>query len=386
MFINQTTQLRMRLVGLLILVSTVTGCSLFGSDDDRNKPMPLADFKPTVSAQIAWRAPVGSGVVFGLSPTVVGDSVFAASSDGVVTKVDLATGAVQWKMTVAKKLAAGAGSDGKTTAVATPEGEIIALDEAGAIKWTSRATSDVSVQPWVGLGVVVVRSGDYRIQAFNAANGERIWSVQRPGPSLALRVAQRMIAVEGLVITGLPGGRLMAIEPLAGSIVWEGIVAAPRGSSELERVNDVVGSPVVLGDFLCAVSFQGRISCFNISQGGRSIWAKDFSSSTGMAIDPKHAYSPDARDNVAAFATADGAKVWRQDGLRNRRLTAPATTGQYVVVGDFEGYAHVLSADSGEFAARLALTGGAIHAQAQTTSRGVLLQTGDSSLVMIELK
>jgi outer membrane protein assembly factor BamB len=178
----------------------------------------------------------------------------------------------------------------------------------------------------------------------------------------------------------------MAIEPLAGSVVWEGIVAAPRGSSELERVNDVVGSPLALGDFLCAVSYQGRISCFNISQGGRVIWAQDFSSSTGMAIDAKHAYSPDARDNVAAFATADGAKVWRQDGLRNRRLTAPATTGQYVVLGDFEGYAHVLSANSGEFAARLALSGGAMYAQAQTTSRGVLLQTGDSSLVMIELK
>ncbi len=386
MSLNQSTLLRIRLVGLLIAVSTVTGCSLFGSDDNRNKPTPLADFKPSVSAQIVWRTPVGSNVAFGLSPTVVGDSIFAASADGVVTKVDLATGAVQWKMTVAKKLSAGAGSDGKTTAVATPEGEIIALDDAGAIKWTSRATSDVSVQPWVGLGVVVVRSGDYRIQAFNAANGERIWSVQRPGPSLALRVAQQMISVEGLVITGLPGGRLMAIEPLAGSVVWEGIVAAPRGSSELERVNDVVGSPVVLGDFLCAVSYQGRISCFNISQGGRVIWAQDFSSSAGMAIDAKNTYSPDARDNVAAFATADGAKVWRQDGLRNRRVTAPASTGQYVVVGDFEGYAHVLSASSGEFAARLALSGGAMFAQAQTTSRGVLLQTGDSSLVMIELK
>ncbi|MDP4589826.1 MAG: PQQ-binding-like beta-propeller repeat protein, partial [Burkholderiaceae bacterium] len=149
MALKQSNFLRMRFACLFMAVLTISGCSLFGSDDDRNKPMPLADFKPTVSAQIAWRAPVGSSVAFGLSPTVVGDSIFAASADGVVTKVDLVTGNVQWKMTVAKILSAGAGSDGKTTAVATPEGDIIALDEAGAVKWTARASSDVSVQPWV---------------------------------------------------------------------------------------------------------------------------------------------------------------------------------------------------------------------------------------------
>lgn len=382
---KQVIALRLRGLGALMLLALLSGCSMFGSDDNRNKPLPLVDFKPTVSAKVAWRTPVGTSVSFGLSPTVVADSVYAASADGSVVKVDLATGAVQWKTSVAKKLSAGAGSDGQTTAVATPEGEIIALDAQGAIKWKSNATSDVSVQPWVGLGVVVVRSGDYRIQAFNAANGERIWSVQRPGPALALRVGQQMTAVEGLVLTGLPGGKLMAIEPLAGGVVWEGLVAAPRGSSELERVNDVVGAPVVLGNLLCAVSYQGRIACFNIAQGGQLLWAKDFSSSKGMAIDPKHVYSPDARDNVAAFTTQEGNKVWRQDGLRNRGLTAPATTGRHVVVGDFEGYAHVLSAETGDFAARLALSGGAMLAPAQNTSRGVLLQTGDSSLVMIEL-
>ena len=180
MALKQSNYLRMRFACLLMAVLTISGCSLFGSDDDRNKPMPLAEFKPTVSAQIAWRAPVGSSVAFGLSPTVVGDSIFAASADGVVTKVDLATGNVQWKMTVAKILSAGAGSDGKTTAVATPEGDIIALDEAGAVKWTARASSDVIVQPWVGLGVVVVRSGDYRIQAFNAANGFGVCNDQAP--------------------------------------------------------------------------------------------------------------------------------------------------------------------------------------------------------------
>lgn len=102
------------------------------------------------------------------------------------------------------QLSAGVGSDGVTTAVVARDGTVIALDETGEVKWRAKATSDVSIPPIVGFGVVVVRSGDYRIQAFNAQNGERVWSIQRPGPSLALRAASRMILAEGLIITAIP--------------------------------------------------------------------------------------------------------------------------------------------------------------------------------------
>ncbi|MCH3719238.1 PQQ-binding-like beta-propeller repeat protein, partial [Campylobacter lari] len=81
-----------------------------------------------------------------------------------------------------------------------------------------------------------VRSGDYRIQAFDANNGERLWSVQRPGPALALRSAAQMVLAEGLVITGLPGGKMMAIASDSGNVQWEGTVATPRGASDLERL------------------------------------------------------------------------------------------------------------------------------------------------------
>ena len=69
--------------------------------------------------------------------------------------------------------------------------------------------------------------------------------------------------------------------------------------------------------------------------------------------------------------------------MRNRRLSGPAANGQAVVVGDLEGYAHFLSPDDGRLVARLALGGGPIQAPLQTTLHGVLVQLGDSSLVML---
>lgn len=35
----------------------------------------------------------------------------------------------------------------------------------------------------------------------------------------------------------------------------------PRGASDLERLTDVVGSPQIAGNLLCAVAYQGRIVC-----------------------------------------------------------------------------------------------------------------------------
>lgn len=373
-----------RALGAVVLSSVLVGCSLFDSDD-RNEPTPLTSFPQKIDATIGWRAPVGSGSSYGFAPAVVGNSVYAASTNGHVARIDLSSGATAWNVQVKDKLSAGVGADDGTVAVVTTEAEVIAFDTNGTEKWRAKASSEVNHTPWVGKGVVVVRAGDYRVQAFNAENGERIWNLQRPGPALALRAPARMAFTEDLIITGMPGGRLLAIEPATGAAVWEGIVAAPRGASDLERVNDVVGVPTVEGDFMCAVTYQGRVTCFNIQEGGSTVWAKNFSSVVGLAVDAQHVYAPDARDTVTAFSLKDGEVVWRQGALRNRKVTEPAVLGNAVVLGDFEGFVHVLATDNGAFMARVTVGGGAMRSPVISTPQGALVQAGDSSISLIRL-
>jgi outer membrane protein assembly factor BamB len=231
--------------------------------------------------------------------------------------------------------------------------------------------------------LVVVRSGDYRITAYDARNGERVWSVQRPGPALALRTNTQMIMAQGLVIAGLAGGKMMAISADSGSVQWEGTVATPKGGSDLERLNDVVGAPRLIGPLMCAVAYQGRIVCFDVSQGGRPVWTKDFSSTVGLGADDNAVYAPDAHSVVYAYGLRDGAELWKQDGLRNRHLTAPVPIGPAIAVGDYDGYVHFLSRSDGHLLARLSVGGGAVLSPLQTTPQGVLVQTGNGNLVMI---
>jgi len=383
------TSLSARLIriGLVAIASfSLLGCSMFGKDDDRYKPAPLETFSPGLAVQIGWKAQVGSGSGIGFAPIVVNGAVFAATPDGSVTKVDLQTGALVWKTTVDKRLSAGVGSDGNVTAVVTREGMVVALDETGQVKWRTQATSDVSIPPVVGNGVVVVRSGDYRLQAFNAQNGERIWNVQRPGPALALRAPARLLMIEGLVLSGIPGGKLIGVNAVSGDVQWEGIVAVAKGSTDLERVIDVVGIPNVVGPLLCAAAYQGRVACFDVAAGGRPAWAKDYSTLVGMTMDNRHAYVPSQIDIVTAFSLKDGAVVWAQEALRNRKLTSPAAAGVAVALGDFDGFVHFLAQDDGHLLARISVGGGAIHSPLLSTSQGVLVQTGDGALVMLALK
>ncbi|MCK9510390.1 MAG: outer membrane protein assembly factor BamB [Pigmentiphaga sp.] len=370
---------------ILGLGLAIAGCSWLSPRDTRYDPVPLVPFTPEIQAGVVWSVPMGGGAGVGFAPQVVDSAVYAASADGQVAKIDLASGQVVWSARVDGRLQAGAGSDGITTAVITPQGEIIAFDDQGSERWRAKATSESLVPPAVGEGLVVVRSGDYRVQAFDADTGERRWSVQRPGPSLALRASNQMLIAGGFVFTGLPGGKLVAIDVDSGIVQWEGSVAIPRGASELERVADVVGRPLIMQNLLCAVAYQGRIACFDIAGGGDLVWARDFSSAAGMAADTSSAFAADARGVVNGFLLAGGANIWRNDALRHRELSAPATTGRVVAIGDYEGYVHVLAREDGRLLGRVRAGSRPILAPLVATPYGVVVQNSDGSVHLLNV-
>ena len=58
-----------------------------------------------------------------------------------------------------------------------------------------------------------------------------------------------------------------------GAPIWEGIIATPKGATELERITDVLARPLILQNGqLCAIAYQGKISCFNMLRGAETLW------------------------------------------------------------------------------------------------------------------
>ena len=128
-----------------------------------------------------------------------------------------------------------------------------------------------------------MRTADGRIFALNLADGKRRWVYQRPTPALLLRAETAVVATTANVVAGYPGGKLIALDMDDGKLTWEVTVSLPRGSTELERVADVAGLPVIDGGRICAGAFQGKVACFDI-QSGNTVWTREISTATGLAV------------------------------------------------------------------------------------------------------
>lgn len=362
--------------------SLLAGCSSLNpfSRPSGPKPAELPALSAAREVRVLWSASVGGAEKYVFSPGVSGDAVYAAARDGTVARLDAATGRQAWRTSAETRLSAGAGAGPRTVAVATEEGEVIALDaQTGAVRWRARVSSEVLAAPAVGNGLVVVRSIDSRVFAFDEADGKRRWVYQRGASSLMVRTPAGVKIGGDSAFAGFSGGKLAALALGNGGTRWEATVANPKGATELERVTDVVGEPALQGNDVCVAAYQGRVACFEAAS-GKQVWARDLSSLTGVGTDARHAYSSDDRGAVHALDRASGRSIWKQDRLALRQLSQPLPFGNSVVVGDFEGYVHVLARDSGAFTGRFATGGGAIRAAPVALPAGVLVQTQNGGL------
>lgn len=367
----------------------LTGCSwlpswLGGRPSRAVQPTALTEIKPSLNARVVWRASIGGGRTEWLQPAVAENALYAAAADGAVVRLAPDSGAVMWRTDVRNRISAGVGSDGFTTAVATARGEVIALGADGKELWRTQVGGEMRAPPLVGRGLVVVRSTDYRITALDASNGRRRWSYQRTIAPLTLRGPTEMAFTADSAIAGFPGGRLIALNVNTGSVRWDVAVGEPRGATEVERLADVVGAPLVIGNEVCAASYQGRVGCFDAGNGNLR-WASDISARAGPTADERRLYVVDARSNVVAFNRAAGSTAWRQENLQHRDLSAPLALRRAVVVGDFAGFVHFLSPDDGAFAARVPLASEIVVAP-RPLGGGAVVQARDGTIVYITLE
>jgi len=291
--------------------------------------------------------------------------------------------------------------------ITTGQQDIFALDaKTGNLIWEYRTPSDPKTPDnkakrgvALGEGMVFGVEADIRkpapaqgrpepitrLFALDAKDGKRRWLYQRSSPPLSVRSPIGMVADRGSLITGFAGGKLVAISLANGAVRWEATVSVPRGVTELERVTDVVGVPVVAEREACAVAYQGKIGCFDLAS-GNALWSRELSSTAGLSLDARYVFVSDEKGAVQAMDRAGGATIWKQDKLFLRRLTAPLPLEDVVAVGDVEGYLHFLSRDSGAFVGRIATDGSPIRSSLMRLDQGLLVQTQEGDLFALSLK
>ncbi|HUP97636.1 MAG TPA: outer membrane protein assembly factor BamB [Usitatibacter sp.] len=344
-------------------------------------PTPLTPITSQVTPRAIWSTPVGKSGGFAFRPDAEGGRIYAASVEGAITVIEEDSGRIFTRSETKKKLSGGVEVGDNKIFVATSKGEVIALDSTGKQAWVTSVAGEVISPPSVSRKVAVVRTSDGRIFGLSTEDGKRLWVFQRPAPSLLLRSEAGVVAIGGDVLAGYPNGKLIALDIDDGKLTWEVTVTQPRGTTDLERIADVAGAPIVDGNNVCAAAFQGKVACFEI-QTRNMLWARDVSTARALARDNRYVYVVDDASMVHALDKSTGASVWKQDKLAYRKLTAPMVVDGRIVVGDAFGYVHVLSPEDGALVGRLATDGSAIESMIAAAG-GVALQTAKGSVSLV---
>jgi len=369
--------LKKRIAVACLLTLGISACS---STDEIDKTLPaeLEEINQQFEPKVLWEENVGGGAddyFSRMSPIIAYDKLFTSSREGDVAAINPTTGDEVWSIDLrdiddksgffeSKKSAlinGGLAAGINKLFLGSENGKIYALNaETGKLDWQANIKGEVLSAPAIDSGILVVNSSSGVMKAFNATTGEELWKIEQDTPALTLRGISAPSIAAGGVFVGTPDGNLSVYILENGQQGWAAIVGEPSGSTEFERVIDVDASPVIFGDKVYSISSRGHLVAIELRT-GQIAWKRQYSSYTNLLLSANNIYLTDVKGHVYAVDRLNGTEKWSQLALTNRDVTAPVAVGDYIVVGDFEGYMHWLNDSTGEIVSRHQVDSSGLH-------------------------
>ncbi len=396
------------LAGLVLFLG---GCNLvkylpWEKETDPLEPSKLVKFDAEVKISRIWKSSVGEGLgrkYLRLKPVVLADRIYAGDGYGRLQAHDRFTGKRIWQSKFGEEdqgffsslnfvdrkdpsfISGGVGAGNGHILLGTTSGDVVAFSAGDGIEqWRGDVGSEVLAPPITGGDLVFVQTIDGRLLALEQDSGEIRWSYDIQVPVLTLRGTATPVFDGGVVYAGFANGSINAVAAADGRPIWQHILMLPEGRSELDRMVDVDGSPLVSGPLVYGVAFHGKVKALRRSD-GQAIWEMDMSSYLDFGEGYGQIYVVDDTDTVFAIDQQSAEVIWRQDGLSLRKLSSPIGFSNYLAVGDDEGYLHILSQIDGRFLARRKLDSSGLRSN-MIYADGTLYVLGNSgSLHALEI-
>lgn len=370
---------------VLFLACTLVGCGHIRSKEAIG-PVPTLEHNQG-EADVLWkRSALSKSKQYArLEPKIDGNFLYAADHKGKIVAVDKETGKLIWSVKSKQPISAGPSIVGDTLLVGTGRGEVLAYHKQnGAKKWVSAVPSEVLAPPNGNTTLLLVNTVDGKLTALDYETGARLWIYDRTPPVLILRRSATPQVVGDMALAGFANGKLTAFSKENGTVVWERLIAAPKGRSELHRMVDIALDPIVEGDRVYVGSIKGNVTALSLYT-GHVIWEKDIPVYQNFAIEGDALYLTDSNRVVWALDKNAGTVLWRQEKLNQRPLTAPVFTSGYVVVGDAKGVLYWLDPGTGKLVGLKKVVSDLI-AEPVISGNKLYLQGQNGTLAAIQIK
>ncbi|QYK02480.1 outer membrane protein assembly factor BamB [Shewanella psychrotolerans] len=376
--------------------------SACASNDIEEEPVsPLPEIEASVFPEVSWSANIGHGVgdyYSALRPAVRYGKLFVVDRYGQIIAFNEETGEQVWDTDISDsfrdrplaknhgaRLAAGVTAARDKVFVGGESGFFAALNaETGEPIWDVVAGGELLSAPTVGEDVVVVSTSSGTLEAFNVDDGEKLWTYESKLPTLTLRGTGAAAYEAGGFFVGTADGKVAVIVKNNGQAAWEQPIYTPKGGNEFTRMADVDMKPLVSGENLYAVSYNGNLVSMEL-RSGRIVWSRKYSSFNELVSSGLSLFVVDDHSRIYSVDKRNGLENWSNIELGNRDLTSPAVFKDYLVVGDFEGYLHFIDRTNGKIVGRVEVDSSGLFSQPLVIDDKIYVQTRGGKVARITL-
>ena len=374
-------------IGILSSCSSLSSLNFWSddSDEDISKPAELVSFQEEASVNIVWKKSFKSSNELGsFKPAFYAGQMLVADSDGEITSLNPKTGKVNWTKTLERELAAGIVSGFGKFVVSDTEGNVLGFDlESQESLWETNIGGEVLANAVIDASLVVVKNSVGELVALDSSSGEQKWTFRSQLPALTVRGTGEPIIKDGIVFSTFDNGRLGAFQLNTGFFLWDGPISFVEGSSELENLLDADSSPVFSNQLIFATNYQGNLTAFDLAQ-KRPVWNSKASSFHSPVIGQGMIMVIQDDGSIISFSSSNLAPSWVSEEYKIRDLSNGEIFENYMLVGDLEGYLHLINPMTGKTVGRKKVSGNPIKS---LVTYGGLAYTidQDSNLVAISL-
>lgn len=349
------------------LVSTtltlLSGCSLFNSEEDVVTMSLLPKVENQFTPNKIWSTSVGDGIgefYSYLRPAFQNSTFFAADRHGIVKALDATNGNEKWKVDLSEHtgffsnrlsalLSGGLAVSGNRIYIGSEKAIVYALNTAdGNVAWQARVAGEAMSRPVISDGMVLIHTSNGQLQALNEFDGAVKWTINLDMPSLSLRGESTAALAFGAAIIGGDNGRVSAVLMQQGQLIWQQRISQPSCATEINCLNDVDSTPVIVEGIVYALGYNGNLTALDL-RSGQIIWKRELGSVNDFIVDASRIYLVDQNDRLVALSTEGGVTVWTQGDLLHRKLTPAVIFNGYLVTGDAKGYLHWINTTDGRF-------------------------------------
>ncbi|CAJ0992223.1 outer membrane protein assembly factor BamB [Pantoea sp. Nvir] len=392
-------ELRNYLVLPLILTTLLSGCSLFNYEEDVIKMSPLPKVENQVHLQKVWKSSVGKGVgdfYSKLHPAWLGNSVFAADRFGIVKSLDTFSGKEKWRIDLSEKtgffsknisalLSGGITVVGDHIYISSERGRVFSLNSSdGSIVWQTQLNSEALSCPVVSDGFVLIHTSNGALHGLDQNTGKEKWDLNLDVPlTLSLRGESTPATAFGGAIVGGDNGRVTAVMIKRGQIIWQQLVSLPGGTTEIDRLNDIDSTPVIVGNVVYALGYKNVMTALDL-RSGEILWKRKIGGVRDIVVDHGNIYLVDKEDRVIALTADGGATIWSQNALMYRALTSPILFNGWLIVGDSEGYLHGINTIDGHFITQKKLGSKGFQSDFVVADDKLIIQSKDGDIYALK--